>query len=310
MPNTVTGFYQTLVAAASAASQALVGTTSMLDRVYKDIKSQAATVGQTLNIPIPTSPTYGGGGQVTDIGAGDFTITDAAFTTPTVTFNKHPGFAYIIRDFEQFNSPESIRNVFLDAAIKSMASYINKQICDLVTAANFDSYSSITGGADTFTEANFKTAWSNLAAAKIPVRDSGNFFFVTHPVAYGNMLTDDEFTGDSNVGWLRSDTSKRKALIGQQWGADPEFDQDFPLPGAGTYAGLMFHRNAIALALRPLAAPGPEAAVQCFYTSWKDVPIRIMLGYNQLKAGWVVTLDAGYGLAIIRKDHASFMVST
>ena len=40
MANTVSGFYQTLVAAANEASQALVGTTSYLDNVYVNYKPE------------------------------------------------------------------------------------------------------------------------------------------------------------------------------------------------------------------------------------------------------------------------------
>jgi hypothetical protein len=310
MPNTVSGFYQTLVAAASEASAALVGQTKMLDCVYKDYSPVAATPGKLITINIPTTPTYSGGTpNIADIGVGDFTIVDVAHTAPQLNFNKHPGYAYIIRDFEQYNSPTSIRNGFLDAAIKGMAQFINLELCALVTAANFDSYTSITGGADTFTEANFRTAWSNLAGAKVPVRDNGNLFFLTHPIPYAAMLTDDEFTADSNIGWIRADSSKRKAMLGQQWGADVDFDQDFPIPAAGVYAGLLWHRHAIALATRPLPEPDGKV-VEYTYVMWKDIPIRVMLGYNQLKAGYVVTLDAGYALGVIRKDHGSFLVTT
>src|SRR5438128_381781 len=124
MANSVSAFYQTLVAAASEASQALVGNTLFLERCYYNYKPQAASPGQVLNIAIPNQRT----GTAADIGVTDFTLTDVGFATKPLTFNQHPGDAYIIRDFEQFNSPQDIRNTFLDAAIKGMAEYVNGQL--------------------------------------------------------------------------------------------------------------------------------------------------------------------------------------
>jgi hypothetical protein len=40
------------------------------------------------------------------------------------------------------------------------------------------------------------------------------------------------------------------------------------------------------------------------------IPVRVMLGYNQLNGGWVTTVDAGYARAVIRPDHGILMTAT
>jgi hypothetical protein len=374
--NTVSGFYQTLVVAATSASRALVGTTALLDQVYRDFKPVAVSPGQTLNIPIPQSVTS----QVSDIGVGDFTPVDVTANTKSLVFNQHPGFSYIIRDFEQFNTPESIRAVFLDAAIKGMAEYINAAIAALFTPTNFSSYAVITSGTQgTIALADMTKAWGNLAAGKIPVRDLGNFFLTTHPTPYSSLLSNTSWTANSQVGYQLAGQIRRAAMLGEQFGAATEFDQQMPanvqtavtgtnvgvtsasaaVTGTGTafttqlvvgdwlqfasdatgtyyqvlsitddthltltanfvgstgsttakftrYTNALFHRNAIALGLRLLPPPDPRI-VDATTVYYKGIPISVQFGFNQLKRGWVVTLDAGYALGVIRGDHAQLI---
>ncbi len=379
MANTVSGFYQTLVVAATSASQTLVGTTSLLDSVYRDFKPVAVSPGQTLNIPIPASVTN----QVADIGVGDFNVQDVTANTKSLVFNQHPGYAYVVRDFEQFNTPENIRGVFLDAAIKGMAEYVNAQIAALLTPTNFNVYAvinAITQGK--LGVPDVTKAWGNLATGKVPVRDLGNFFLTMHSTPYAAMLSDDKWTANSQVGYQLAGGIRRAAMLGEQFGALSEYDQQMPanvatvvtgtsvgvtngsaaVTGVGTsfntqlvpggwlqfasdttgtyyqilsigsataltltanYAGTtnaatsasytsfmnaLFHRNAIALGLRLLPDPDPRI-VDYTTVYYKGIPINVQFGFNQLKRGWVVTLDAGYALGVIRPDHCQLIRS-
>ncbi len=372
--NTVTGFYQTLVAAASSASQALVGTTALLDQVYRDFRPVAVSPGQTINIPVPAQVTS----QVSDIGVSDFTTQDVTASTKSLVFNQHPGYAYVIRDFEQFNTPESIRAVFLDAGIKGMAEYINADIAALMTTANFNVMSPVycaNQGAPGL--ADMTNGWGQLATGKIPVRDFGNFFLTCDPTVYAGMLSSTPWAANSQVGYQLAGEIRRAALLGEQFGAMTEFDQQMPsqravvvtgtsvgvtngsaaVTGVGTafntqltagqwlqfandatntyyqilsitsataltlklnfagttnaatsakvtsYANWLFHRHAIGLGLRLLPDPDPRI-VSYTWVYYKGVPILVQFGYNQLKRGWVVTLDTGYALGVVRNDHA------
>jgi hypothetical protein len=373
MPNTVSGFYQTLVAAASEASATLVGQTTFLDQVQLDYKPEAATLGQTLNVVIPSQTT----GSVTDIGLTDFTITDTGETTVPIVFNSHPALAYVIRDFEQFNSPLSIRAAFLDSYIKGIAEYVNTDIVSLITPTNFNSYTPLQSAIFRQVDGpSMIQGVATLANAKVPVGDLGNFFLTAHPTPYFNMAGATFWSANSQVGYQIATEVRRKAMLGEQFGAMTEYDQAMPgnvatavtgtsvgvtsastaVTGSGTafstqlavgewlvfasdvtqtgyqiatitsntaivltapfvgstnaatqatfetYTSFLYHRRAIALAVRPL--PEPDGRVVDYsYIFYKGLPIRIQLGYNQIKGGWVVTLDAGYGKKVVRKDH-------
>ena len=108
LANSLNGFYQTLVAAATEASQALMGTNHLMDSVFLDYKPTVADIGQTLNVEVPAQVTS----QVTDAGVADIALTDVSATTTPIVFNKHPYYGFQVRDFEQYNTPASLRNVF------------------------------------------------------------------------------------------------------------------------------------------------------------------------------------------------------
>ena len=95
-------------------------------------------------------------------------------------------------------------------------------------------------------------------------------------------------------------------MLGQQWGVLIDYDQNTPTFSSGSpattkYKNLIFHRNAIALAVRPLPNPVTNV-VESTTIFFGPLPVRIMLGYNQLKAGWVTTLDCGYARGVIRPE--------
>lgn len=373
MANTVSGFYQTLLAAATEASATLVGKTTFLEQTQLDYKPEAASIGQTLDVVIPAQTT----GQATDTGLGDFVITDTSETTVPIVFNRHPSLAYVIRDMEQFNSPISIRMAFLDSYIKGIAEFVNNDLTSLITAGNFNSYSPLTSGTYRQVDApSIVNGVAALATGKVPVRDIGNFFLTAHPNTYFTMSGSTFWSANSQVGFQLAGEIRRQAMLGEQFGAMTDYDQAMPatvptvvtgtsvgvtsasaaVTGVGTafttqlavgqwlvfgsdptatgyqiasissntaltltanYAGttnaattakfetymsLLYHRHAIALAVRPL--PEPDGRVVDYsYIYYKGLPIRVQLGYSQIKNGWVVTLDAGYGKKIVRPDH-------
>lgn len=65
------------------------------------------------------------------------------------------------------------------------------------------------------------------------------------------------------------------------------------------YSALAYHKYAIACGLRPM--PEPDMNVVKYITVYvKGIPLRVMIGYNQRSAGYLVTCDFGYALGVIR----------
>src|SRR3954454_1379400 len=191
MSNTISSFYQTVVAAATEASQLLTRTWTASDSIFWDYRPEPATVGQTLNVPIPQDPTS----AVADGGAGDIAVTDIGFTTVAIVMNRHPYFAYVVRDFEQFNTPAQVRTVFMDAALKGVKSSINAAVTALFTAANFPTNAPIATTGHLVTTAQFLGAMAVLADQKVPVADDPeNVSLLLPSLPYTAMLGDAGWT--------------------------------------------------------------------------------------------------------------------
>ena len=304
MANNVSAFFETLVAAASEASQALVGQVQLVDAVYQDYQPVTLAPFNTLQIPLPDQT------ALTDIGSGNFTPVDVNAATVSLTFQNHPGIAYIIRDFEQYRSAETVRTMFLDATFKRAIEYLNGQIANLILTSNFNAYAPIasTGGSANLNTTDYAKAWSNLAGGKIPVQDSDKMRLAVHPDVYANLLTNSAWVQESMVGRLIADPARRDAWLGQQFGAQVVWDQQMPKVAGTppTYTALYFHKYAVALGLRHLPEPD-ERIVDYTTVNVKGVPMRVMVGYNQMMAGYVVTVDFGFALGVVRPNFGQII---
>jgi hypothetical protein len=306
LANTLDGLFETVVAAGTEASRHLSFTNLMLERIYMQYKPEVATLGQTLNVNVPTVDEE----TVTDIGAGDLSTSDTDHDTVPIVFDKNPSTSFVIRDFEQVRTPVAMRELYVGPRLEALIRKVNRSVAALVTEDEFDSYSAITGGADIFTKANLAAAWNNLVGAGVPVSDGGNLFFTTHNLPYSNMLQADEFSKESTVGVRRTEAANDRAVILPQFNAQLGYDQTFPTITTGVYAGLLHHRYAIAMRTALLPAGDPGVVREATIFPKPNLPVRLQVGYSQIKQGWVVSMNCPHGIKVVRPDHGSFMKTT
>jgi hypothetical protein len=302
MANQISSFFQTLVAAASEASQVLVGTTALMDAIYQDYSPTEAATGQTLNIAIPNPVSS----EVENIGTNDPTFSDVEFTTEPIVFNQHPQFGYKINDFEQYNSPQSIRNLMVDPAIKGIAEWVNNYLAGLLNSANLAFNGTISTTGSSISPAQVISGWTNLVNQKVPVMDSANMSLIMAPQVYGNALQNNSFTQESIVGLPIAFQARTGGQLREIYGAMSKYDQQMPTTGtvgSYTYTSVLMHRWAIAAAYRPLPKPDPKVS-EFTYIDWKGLPIRITFGYSVEKSGWLVNIDAGFGASVVRPNMA------
>ena len=74
------------------------------------------------------------------------------------------------------------------------------------------------------------------------------------------------------------------------------------------YTGVAMHRYAIALAVRPLEIVN-DGHVTSRLIMLKGLPMRLMLSYQHLKSGWLMTLDYGMVTKVIRPDFGVVLSS-
>jgi hypothetical protein len=302
MANTVSGLYQTVVAAATEASQALVYNLEAVDSCYMDYRPEPATIGQTLNVVIPAIRTAG----VVDAGVGDISLVDVSETTVAIVFNKHPFDGLVIRDFEQFNSPQLLRRLFFDSAIKGIKENINAAVTALFTTGNFTTNSAISTTAGIITTAQFLGGMAVLSDQRVPVRnDPENMSLLLPSVPYTKVLGDSNWTQAQIAGMKTAEFVRDRGIMPTAYGMTAKLDQQMPISGSvgsRTFTGAYMHRYSVAIVTRPLPPPD-QKVVDFMYLDFSGIPIRVTLGYNQFpKQGYILTVDAGYGLKVVREN--------
>ena len=308
MKNTVDGFFQTLVAGVTEASKLLAPTWATSRAIYWDYRAdETGTIGKTLNVNIPVDPTS----NVTDIGTGDINVSEFAFSTVPIVFAYHPQYGYPVRDFEQFNSPQQIRTVFADASMKAIKNHVNKQITDLFTTSNFTTNTAIETTSGIVTVPQFLSGMANLDDQYAPVsEDPENMSFITNSKPYYNMM--DGTVGSGGAAWNQAliagnriaESVRRDGKMPYAYNCAIMMDQQLPTSGTApsrTWTNVLLHRWAVAGVSRPL--PPPDANVVNFsYVDFGGVSIRVSVGYDIKMSAYIVSLDAGYGLKVVREN--------
>lgn len=305
------GFFAAVTAAANEASNALVSNTPFLDSIRVDFEPEPMQPMGTIQIVIPnSSPSF------SDVGSGAMTLNTLNSTTVNLPFNTHPAYGFQVPNWDQLRTPANIRAKFLDEGFKAGLEYLDNAIAALALPTKFTTNTRVVCATqNVITAAEITLAWQRLVDSKCPVRDMGNMFLMVGSPVYAGMLKDTTFwTPNSQVGYQIAGNIRRSALLGQQFGVWADFDTHLPTsasgsPQASSKSNLMFHRNAIALALRPLAPPtAPGVLSQTVYyrnPTWPSnmaIPFRVNLSYGQLALSDVISIDFGFGLAVVRPE--------
>ena len=138
----------------------------------------------------------------------------------------------------------------------------------------------------------------------VPVRDNPNdMSLIVQSQPYTAILGDSNWTQAQIAGMKTAEQVRATGVMPVAYGFSVKLDQQLPTTGAvgsRTYTAALFHRWAVAMVTRPIATPDTNV-VESMMMDFAGVPVRVMLGYNQYpKLGWVVTIDAGYGRAVVR----------
>jgi hypothetical protein len=309
MSNPTTGMFQTLVAAASAASQNLQFANSFVDSIYWDYQPVVATPFTTLNVLIPTVNE----GNVVDIQAGPIQPTDYQYNQVGIPFNKHFSEAFVIKSWDQIRTPADLERIFVRPAFEGLLRKVNRTLAGFVqnAAGYFNTYSTITGaGTSLWARLDLTKSWANLVNAGVPVEDQANMFFITTPLAYSNMLQDQNFIYQYIVGEQNRGGAQDEAKLRSIYGTTVRFDQHLT-PASGTpQSGLFFHRYAIAgVTANPPSNNAPH--IEETIVMLKDyLPVQVQMSYSLQDQGWVVHLHLYWGALVARPEMGQYMTTS
>jgi hypothetical protein len=282
---------------------------SLIERCDLGVRSGYGPNGATVNVVVPTVNVA----NVSNITNSDISTSALADRQIPVTLNIKASSSKLIREYDQdLTGPVEIAETYMKVAIEEVMRYVNADIGSLFTYANFPNYAPVVGGDNDFTRGNLATAYAILHAAGVPVSSGTNMMtFATHSTVYGNMISDSSFIFDYIVGQAAGDSAQQKALLAPAVGATIIPDPAVPIISNNAYAGLFFHRSAIAV--RPATPMNMSNAVvsqTTIYPRGGQFPITLQMWKDPVHQGVFVHAFVIYGRAVVRPECAVWMTTT
>jgi len=155
---------------------------------------------------------------------------------------------------------------------------------------------------------NFKRRYDQQAPTSVTANLTGTVSVTANSTAVTGSST--TFTSQATAGsWITvgtdttsyrvaSVTSDTALVLSQAYGGTTASGKTYVRT---TYTGIAMHRYAIALAVRPLEIVN-NGHIQSRLMMLKGLPVRVMLSYQHLKSGWLLTMDYGMVAKVIRPD--------
>mgnify|MGYP007100102798 FL=1 len=238
--------------------------------------------------------------------ANDFTSTitvqDATETSTSVTLDTISDVSFAVTAKELSLNLEAFEERLVAPAMEALAQKVDGELAEaLVDAAE----TSGGGGSVTWSSSTASTVFtgelgavSKLGRNKIPVSDRHAVF---SPEGAGVCLKDSLFVEADKSG---STDALRDASLGRVFGFETYMSQALGSTNndAGQADGIAFHRHAVALVTRPLAAP--LGAEQAAIAEYKGLGLRVVKSYDISTKKDIVSVDLLYGIDTLRKEAA------
>ena len=299
-------YYETLVQASSAVTQTLKLPNMFMESVFTQFSSNwAGALGQSMTINVPVVNVSNASDE-TNAGVTGVAPTD---TTVSLTMSHKYGSNRKIPLYEQTLSAGDLATIYLGPVIEETLRKLDSSMCADITTGNFNSYTSITGGADVFTRAHLGTAWGNLRAAGVPVNTPDNNFFLSHSLVIGNMMGTSDFSQESVVGINTAELTQKRALIVNQFNFQVIDDPYCPV-NAGAYSALAYNRSAYGLRIAVPPLLRTENLVQTLVMARPNVPVVVESWFEPKDQARYIHAFIICGHGVTRKDLAQFLVST
>ena len=223
MPNNISAFFETLLAAEGEFNQAKMGQVALLNCVYKDVKTEAARIGKTVDVYFPDV------GPMQSVGNGILTARPVSPNYVSMVFQNRVGAALQFQDFEQWETATDLAEKFMDPLHKRAMEYLNGQVCALASSTYFSSNAPQIGSK--FQEvqvADSITAWGTLTDQKVPMNDSSKLHLAVHNQVYRNMIGDTAWTQESLVGIAIAQQARETGKLANTFNFTPVWDQQMP----------------------------------------------------------------------------------
>lgn len=278
------------VVVANRSLEYLKNNTVMSRLVRRDYDNEIAKEGDTIRITKFT-------GLTVKSKSGDFEIEKPGQDKVDVKLDQHRYIGFSIDDVAKFLASPDIQKDLMSEGIAKIGEDIDAQLIALYDDVTTNSVGS--AGVDA-TAALLLAARTKLNTSKAPLSER---YAVWSPKDEAALISDAKFADSS---YSADSGIIKEAALGRKYGIDNFMDQQITVTGTSPLSthNMVFQRGAFVLATRPLELPPQKTGVEAFYVDEDGVGIRVMVSYNHLKGGYVVTVDILYGVKTLREELA------
>lgn len=273
--------------------------------VHRDFENEVAQRGDLVRTRKPTKLTAKTwSGQSATLATSTIEIENLNAKGLSIALDTIKYTSFIVEDRDEATSIKDLSAEFIVPAMDPIAQAIDDDIMtEFTSAASTDvdgnaitgiAYDTVGLGAD-LNEDDIVEARKTLNTAQCPFAGRVIVLGTDHEA---DLLRADLFTKANEAG---STEALVNANLGRKFGFDFYMSQNVPAASDtdSTPQSLAFHRNALALVVRPLpnipAGLGAISGVKAL----DDVAIRVTTGYEQRYKGVVVSFDILYGVQLL-----------
>lgn len=272
----------------------------MANLVHRDFEDEVAQQGDVVNTRKPDKFTVA---SIANTVTSAVTVAAATATNKAVTLDQHQYVAFGITSRDQATSIKSLVEEFMEPAMIPLADKIDADLLDpsngLTSASLISTTQSCNSGVfEKTTLAGTQKKLLNNQVPFSPVSGVSRVSLVLSTEHHADLIVQDEV--------LRADASGtsppaiRTGFIGTLFGMNVYVSQNVPTKSTSTeFQSVAFHRNAATLVTRPLESVGSEYGIRSAVVSKDGIGLRVMMGYDQLKLQWTVTIDILYGYLVL-----------
>jgi hypothetical protein len=225
-------------------------------------------------------------------------------TKVDVTLNKHKEVSFIVEDLAKALARPDILMGYIDDGIIALGEQIEGDIAALYSGFSQTVDATSTNGP--LAVADFLEARRLLSVAKAPMVDR---FAVLHPTATVEALNIEQLTNRDYRNQGETPALVNPSFQLGNFAGFTVIEAQNIKESASVQKNLFFQRNAMALVTRPLPSPQAGTGVVTKVMSENGLGLRVMISYQHLKGGHLVSIDCLYGVAELRDNHG-VVVST
>lgn len=228
------------------------------------------------------------------------TLQDITEDSVDITLDTIANVSFPVTDEQMTLEIGNFQEQLLTPAMEAIAQKIDGDLADELVAAAEAAGQLAAATGSTPANAAFRTARAILSRNKLPTQDR---YAVLSPEGISAALGDDLLISSERAG---TTDALREANIGRLLGIDTYESQVFG-EGAGDRGqadGVVFHKSAVTLAVRPLDAPKGLPSDKVSVVNYRGVSLRVTYSYNNTYKQDEVSIDVLYGLKTTREEAA------